>query len=361
MKRCLSLFTSLPKVGGHTTITLGLCALLKEEFRRILVLTRDMPGHGRCEASAKKLADMGCEVVDLQMLSSVEIGWRALTEWGRPDCFISMHMRNMGPLFSLLLCPKLSVNYQIAHDMTESNARYVWLCSFFFTQTIFISPETQRVWQQDWGAGRKACSISQPAEIGLDHLAECKRNGPIAFGFVGRLSEGKGSKVMIEFVKSCPVDAELLVAGAGEYEGEFAKLAGKPREPGRVQVRYLGAFSALERRQFLQKFFSCVDYLVVASQDEWEGMPTVILEALQAGVPVLATRSGGTRALGFPEYVSPTAGCVQLVEKEDVVKTLRSLVSEPRPSEQTKRACAELFERKFSNSAIRSMWLAALK
>jgi glycosyltransferase involved in cell wall biosynthesis len=355
VKRSLVIFTSLPFVGGHTTITLGLCNLMRDQFDDITVLVKEMPEHGHCEAAEMELQNIGCLVVLMRDLSTSGILAQAATTWCRPDCFLSIGMRHMGPILSFLLRPKVSLNYHITHEMTRSVQSLLWLQSFFFTKTIFISPATELAWRKGRGAERPAASITQPAEIGLREVeVRTAAGGPVSFGFIGRLNEAKGSKELLGFARSGQCDAHLVVAGAGEFEKDFAELSSASER--RVRVEYLGAFASSARREFLQGFFSKVDYLIVPSQDEREGMPTVILEALQAGVPVVATRSGGTRALEFEEYICPSQACVWLIERDQVAQTLDELARLPRPSEPTRSACAALFTEKFSNAAIKQLW-----
>jgi glycosyltransferase involved in cell wall biosynthesis len=354
MKRCLTLFTSLPSVGGHTTITLGLCSLLRDQLDDITVLVKEMPGHGHCEAAEVELQNIGCRVLLMRGLSTSGILAQAATKWRRPDCFLSMGMRHMGPILSSLLRPKVSLNYHITHEMTHSVQSLLWFQSFFFTKTIFISPATELAWRSGRGAGRPAASITQPAEIGLKPVEAISAAAPVSFGFIGRLNEAKGSKELLEFARSGQCDAHLVVAGAGEFENNFADLSSK--SGGRVSVEYLGAFASSARREFLQVFFSKIDYLIVPSQDDREGMPTVILEALQAGVPVIATRSGGTIALEFEDYMCPDQPCVRLIDQDQVIQTLGELARVARPSEPAKRACVALFRKRFSNAAIKQLW-----
>lgn len=357
MKRRLALFTSLPSVGGHTTITLGLCHLLRDQFDDILVLVKEMPGHGHCEAAEVELKNLGCRIVRLRDLSTSGILAQAVTTWSRPDCFLSMGMRHMGPILSSLLRPKVSLNYHITHEMTRSVQSLLWLQSFFFSKTIFISPATELAWREGCGAGRPAASITQPSEIGLKQVEARPAATPVSFGFIGRLNEAKGSRELLKFARCGQCAAHLVVAGAGEFEKDFASISSKSN--GRVSVEYLGAFPASARREFLQDFFSKVDYLIVPSQDDREGMPTVILEALQAGVPVLATRSGGTKALEFEEYKCTDHPCVRLIDKHQVVETLDELARVESPSEAISGACVALFRKKFSNAATKQLWSRA--
>ena len=100
--------------------------------------------------------------------------------------------------------------------------------------------------------------------------------------FVGRLRIRKGVEVLLE---ALPPGARLLIAGDGEHR---AALEGKAGE----SVRFLGRCGAGRVRGLLRGAAA----LVVPSI--YEGMPLVILEAMEAGVPVVASRVSG-----IPEVV----------------------------------------------------------
>ena len=100
--------------------------------------------------------------------------------------------------------------------------------------------------------------------------------------FVGRLRIRKGVEVLLE---ALPPGARLLIAGDGEHR---ASLEGKASPA----VKFLGRCDAGRVRGLLRGAAA----LVVPSI--YEGMPLVILEAMEAGVPVVASRVSG-----IPEVV----------------------------------------------------------
>jgi glycosyltransferase involved in cell wall biosynthesis len=104
--------------------------------------------------------------------------------------------------------------------------------------------------------------------------------------FVGRLRIRKGVEVLLE---ALPPGARLLIAGDGEHRAALeGRLKGKPG-PG---VRFLGRCDAGRVRGLLRGAAA----LVVPSI--YEGMPLVVLEAMEANVPVVASRVSG-----IPEVV----------------------------------------------------------
>lgn len=109
------------------------------------------------------------------------------------------------------------------------------------------------------------------------------KEGPISFGYFGRLKDEKGVGTLLEAARQLGPDAgyRILIGGKLTPEAEaFRTLAqGLP-------VEFLGFVDA-------DSFFARVDVLVLPSI--WpEPLPRTALEAYAAGVPVLSSRAGGT-------------------------------------------------------------------
>jgi glycosyltransferase involved in cell wall biosynthesis len=107
---------------------------------------------------------------------------------------------------------------------------------------------------------------------------------------VGRLAPQKGHRDFLaasaKLLRRFP-QAEIRVVGAGPLLDELRALA---TELGIVHaVRFLG------QRSDVPEMLLETDLLVSASL--WEGFPTVILEAMAAGAPVVATDVSGSREL----------------------------------------------------------------
>jgi glycosyltransferase involved in cell wall biosynthesis len=96
--------------------------------------------------------------------------------------------------------------------------------------------------------------------------------------YVGRLSEEKGVRVLIEAAKA--VTGEVLVVGEGDLEGELRAAA-----PG--NVRFLG----VRPRQEVRGLMAEARALVLPSIC-YEGSPMTLSEAYAAGTPVVGSRLG---------------------------------------------------------------------
>lgn len=127
----------------------------------------------------------------------------------------------------------------------------------------------------DRGDARRALSLSLQAFVVL---------------FVGGLEPLKAPHLLLQaflkFHRKFP-QAMLLFVGGGPLEGE---LKAKVREKG---LENSVLFFGLVPHQNLPLFYNSAD--VFALPSAYEGMPTVVLEALACGTPVIVTRAGGGR------------------------------------------------------------------
>ncbi|UCC74461.1 MAG: glycosyltransferase family 4 protein [Gemmatimonadota bacterium] len=110
-----------------------------------------------------------------------------------------------------------------------------------------------------------------------------------SFAYVGRLKRYKGLEAVIDAVArlaAAGVDARLLVAGKGDYEGALREYAAL-RAPGTVD--FLGFISEEEKIDLLRKAWATV----YPSPKEGWGITNV--EAAACGTPALASNSPGLR------------------------------------------------------------------
>jgi starch synthase (maltosyl-transferring) len=169
-----------------------------------------------------------------------------------------------------------------------------------------------------------------------------RRDGPIAL-YVGRLTRQKGVDVLIEAavrVTAERPDWSLAIVGDGPDRGALASAV--EQQPSlRAAVRFLG------QRNDVPALLKAADVIVLPSR--WEGMPNIILEAMAAARPVVATavegsvelvRAGETGWLVPPDDAPALAGAV-----------LES-AADPECNQRFGRAGRAFVERSFSLDAM---------
>lgn len=118
----------------------------------------------------------------------------------------------------------------------------------------------------------------RPREAARAGLRVCGR----VLGTIGRLTREKGHEVLIRALAKLPGDVQLVIAGEGEQYAALEALVGELSLSGRV--RFVGY---VDSRLLLRAF----DVYVQPSY--YEGFGLSILEAMAAGLPVVACRVGG--------------------------------------------------------------------
>jgi glycosyltransferase involved in cell wall biosynthesis len=114
--------------------------------------------------------------------------------------------------------------------------------------------------------------------------------GRKAFVFVGRLHEQKDLRELVaslpELLARLP-EHDLLIVGEGPQRRALERLARELEIANRVH--FVGW------RADVPEILAAAEMLVLPSR--WEGMPNVVLEAMAAGKPVVATRAEGVAEL----------------------------------------------------------------
>ena len=130
-------------------------------------------------------------------------------------------------------------------------------------------------------------------------------------------------------------DAHLLVFGDGPLGDQLRRY--------RDQVQIRDKVHFLGQRNDVPRLMPHFDVLWSASA--YEGQSNVILEAMAAGVPVVATDIPGTRELVVPDE---TGWLVPVGDRAAFAKYTERLLNDPELSARISAAARERVEREFS-------------
>jgi glycosyltransferase involved in cell wall biosynthesis len=222
----------------------------------------------------------------------------------------------------------------------------VWLADVVLAPSQQTATEIQRDYQV--GSVRVLPNITGGGEVDRVELP-APREGEEYLLFVGRLRIRKGVEILLEaLARLCSrfPGLRLLVAGDGEQGPSLERRAASLQLTDRVD--FLGRSSAGEVRQLL----GGARALVVPSI--YEGMPLVILEAMEASVPVIASRVSG-----IPEVVEDGV-TGWLVPPENIDELARAVEEAWQDSEESNRRGAagrQRLERDFRPPVASRIWL----
>ena len=143
-------------------------------------------------------------------------------------------------------------------------------------------------------------------------------DGPFTIGIVGRLRPEKAHEVLIESVSRLVAagrDVQLCIVGDGPRRAELAALV--TRFGLDAMVTWAG------ERSDAATLAAAFDAAVICSH--WEGLPLAALEAMAAGVPLVASNVGG-----LPSLLAGRAGLlVPPADPPALQDALASLIDDP--------------------------------
>ncbi len=175
----------------------------------------------------------------------------------------------------------------------------------------------------DGGAGQ------EPARPPLDG------NGPVELLFVGRLVERKGVEYLVRALPRILEErpARLTIVGEGEWEEEIRRAVADCGVGRRVRL------TGYVSRERLKELYRTSDLFVlpavVDEKGDTEGLGVVLLEALLAGRPVVASAAGGIVDIVKPGRTG------WLVPPGDPEALARAVLEAARDPEEARRRAAE--------------------
>ncbi|WP_167737321.1 glycosyltransferase [Sphingomonas parva] len=223
-------------------------------------------------------------------------------------------------------------------------ARVIPLC----TSVVALSPKLAEQWAERFrhpgGIGVLPLLCERPAAWPIP-----RRPMPfdVVFGFSGRLEPLKGTLALLAaFARLGPSHARpfLRIAGEGPEAYKARRLSS---DLGIADAcDYVGRYNSLEGRS---AFFGTLDVFVLPTRTE--GTPNSIIEAMAAGIPVIASGVGG-----IPDMLSPDTGIIVPPGDQDaLVAAMRRLGQDSALRERLGAAARRRYERLFGPDAVLPM------
>ena len=164
-------------------------------------------------------------------------------------------------------------------------------------------------------------------ETGTGNAEPHAINGKFKILFVGRHIERKGIRYLIEAAKYLPRDQfEIRIVGVGDLTEELKKLASESATPDSAEIIFTGKLSpeALANEYKSANVFTLP--AIVDSKGDTEGLGVVLIEAMELGLPIVASNVGG-----IPDVVIDGETGILVPEKdpEALANAYKRLASNP--------------------------------
>ena len=352
--KSVTLYSTLPTVGGNSTIVFGLSKMYRANNIQVTVIVRHQEVHGGINTRiVDELNKLGCTVYCLgdQGESSFRISIKALKFiWkNRSEHFISIGMGSVASILALLGKFKKTYFYYINHDPSALSVKKLGVGIRAFSGIIVISPASIEPVSKLIYSKQSIVWLPQFSEIQTKGISEKNNTEYLTFGIVGNLLKSKGIIEALSIWEKNDFPHHICFLGDGECREQIIAAATTDS-----RIEYKGAFWASNREAALPGFFNSIDYLLVPSLGHGEGIPTVILEALCFGVPVVSTPGGGTIAFASDPLSSDFNISVILKSLEEFSDHISHL---NKPDVKVKESARAGYLKWFSDKRLTELWL----
>jgi teichuronic acid biosynthesis glycosyltransferase TuaC len=281
--------------------------------------------------------------------------WDAIvSHWALPSALVAGALRGTRPHVSVMhsadvhLLSRLPLGRRLAERIDAGATRLVFVSHDLRDRFVAV-------------LGREPTKPTEVASMGFEPLPESdesraaiRRRLDISGSVVlsmGRLVPIKGIDVLLRAVAMLR-GVTLVVAGDGPERGRLESLAGALG----VNARFVGTIRDRTKSDWLR----ASDFFALASRrledGRTEGTPVSVLEAMHAGLPVVATDTGGVRAaLGaagriVPECDPPAlAQAIEELRHDEVARATLARAGRGRAEQHAWARRAPVFARMFES------------
>lgn len=162
----------------------------------------------------------------------------------------------------------------------------------------------------------------------------------IVFGFVARLANQKNPQLFLKaaekIVKKCD-NANFIIIGDGPLMAECRKLSSEMNLDNKI--KFLGELPNVKAKQLMSGF----DVFVLSSR--FEGLPLTVIEAMFAGLPIIAGNVGG-----IPELISDSKNgfLVNAGSVDELVQKMEYFIENPDQAISMGREGKKIAQEKFT-------------
>jgi N-acetylgalactosamine-N,N'-diacetylbacillosaminyl-diphospho-undecaprenol 4-alpha-N-acetylgalactosaminyltransferase len=294
--------------GGAEKAALGLVDGLKDEFEIEILTVSPVQNYDAKDIKVTSLYKHDFEGSALSKLLSIFKLAASLSMYckaNKIDTVVSFLSRpGIIAAFAKILHPKLRViatehttlSSYYGDSMPEKAMKLLLFAAYKIANSVVaVSSGIKEDLVQNFGVNRgKISVIYNPIDIKKIKISALQKVSQESDGFVfvtaGRLIDSKNFPFLFEAFRLLPSFCKLWVLGDGELSGELRLMA---VEMGlHERVRFFGFC------ENPYSYFASADCFVMSSR--LEGLPTVLIEALACGLPVISTdcKSGPREILG---------------------------------------------------------------
>lgn len=220
----------------------------------------------------------------------------------RPD-IVHTHSYVMRYTLPVARCKQVHTVHNLARKEVDWPGRMIHRVGFRLgVKPVAVAESVARSFEDEYGF--RPVVIPNGIDVSRFHRPEAREAWRRANGFgpeqtlivcVARLEPQKNP---LALVRALPSGCELLLAGDGSLRGELEGID---------HVHLLGV------RTDLPELLAACDVFAIASQ--WEGHPLAVMEAMAAGLPVVATAVGGV-----PEIVGEAGLLCPPMQLDDALR-----------------------------------------
>jgi glycosyltransferase involved in cell wall biosynthesis len=291
------LITELNTLGGAETYVRQMAPYLQQIGQTVRVITF-MPGGSLVD----ELRNAGVTVIELGLQNKQD--WKALARLGslwrtdKPD-LVHTHLYHagiVGRIAARIMRVQTVIVHQHGAERARSHSRTLLdrATSPLVSKYIATCQAVAETMQKREGIPGKKITVIyngiecvDPVDRVFTLPQQAHQSTPVTIICVGRLSPEKGHITLLKALaqlKNLQLQAKLILIGEGKLQSILIEQATQLGIIGLVQI--LGS-----RRDVIEQL---VNANIFALPSEWEGISMALLEAMAAGLPVVATAVGGT-------------------------------------------------------------------